>query len=168
MSSATGVGLEAVAIATAISVIWSTPSGCDNCGDSGISASSCRRVQLTRTNPMKLEALTRAMIARFRGLEGLIRELMTWHSDAQGRGDLNALSRFYMVVSQLILASDQLSAARETPVSALSDDELKRNLLSQVKQLVQEKPILVLWAASELGWEVTPPPESDVAIPLLE
>lgn len=108
----------------------------------------------------KVEALATAAIARFGGLDRLVRLWRQVTEQAHEQGKPHVAVRSLEALGHLltVAARSEQIAAQETreALAQMSDQELREAELRAVKLAIWEQPELAVAAAVELGWVVIP------------
>ncbi|MCO6458601.1 MAG: hypothetical protein J5I93_25115 [Pirellulaceae bacterium] len=109
----------------------------------------------------RVEALATAAIARFGGLDRLVRLWREVTEQAHDQGKPHVAVRSLEALGHLltVAAKSQEAAAQETrdELAQMSDAELHEAELRAVRLAIREQPELAVAAALELGWTVVPP-----------
>ncbi|MCO6458562.1 MAG: hypothetical protein J5I93_24920 [Pirellulaceae bacterium] len=113
----------------------------------------------------RVEALATAAIARFGGLDRLVRLWREVTEQAHEQGKPHVAVRSLEALGHLltVAAKSQEAAAQEAreELARMSDEELHEVELRAVRLAIQEQPELAVAAAVELGWTVIPPEDAD-------
>jgi hypothetical protein len=114
-------------------------------------------VRIRRQEPARIEALVRAVIRGFGGMEGLVREWWEWHQEASEAKKHHLTLRSFLATLYLIEAAAVLQAQRQPDVSQMDEGELSEFMDSHLRKMIRRNPAIAVKAAVEMGWEVTPP-----------
>ena len=88
---------------------------------------------------------------QFGGTEGFAEAWFQFHQRAADRGQA-AVLRSFEAISRLLKYCDE---NRDEPAD-LSDEDLRRAVLEETKELIVREPELAVAAAREIGWTVVP------------
>ncbi|QDT51692.1 hypothetical protein Pan258_57840 [Symmachiella dynata] len=103
------------------------------------------------SNGKRLELLCAMLVRQFGGTEGFASAWFNFHQRAAERGQAAALRSFESVFRLLKYCDEN----RDEPAD-LSDEDLRKAVLEETKDLLRREPELAVAAAREIGWTVIP------------
>ena len=116
--------------------------------------SYAQQVCASKRHAGRIVAVTTEMLRRFGGLERFAADWKEAVDAAMAAGKLHLVVRSVCALVDLIHVAEQL---QRQEIREMSDVDLQRAMLHQTIAAVKQRPELVLHAAAELGWTVTPP-----------
>ena len=113
-----------------------------------------QQVCASKRNAGRIAAVTTEMLRRMGGLERFAADWKEAVDAAMAAGKLHLVVRSGCALVDLLRVADEL---QRQEIREMSDIELQRAMLHQTITALKQRPELVLHAAAELGWTVTPP-----------
>ena len=112
--------------------------------------------------PNALESLVSEMVHEFNGFPQLARAWKAAIDDAKARGRHCSALRSYCVLTQMLIAADELAArkAREKKAEYMDRQQIEERMTATVRRLCQREPGFVIAVAASAGWEIRPPGET--------
>lgn len=107
----------------------------------------------------RTEAVLRAMLSRFGGLDQFSRDWFEFLRLAHMAGKHHVVLRSFEALLRLMETVDATEQAVRAPLESLSDEQLRDRLDQSVIELIWAKPQIGVVVLEELGWKLEPPSE---------
>ena len=100
----------------------------------------------------RLERLVSVMFQRFGGMQGFLKAWDSYHQLAVAKGGYAAF-RCFESIFRLVQYCEE---SRPDP-GQMSEEEVQRSMIEELKRLIRQHPELAVAAAREIGWTIRPP-----------